>query len=376
MNSVERTATLSLSGLFAARLIGLFMVLPVLSLYANGLTGATPTLIGLALGGYGLTQALFQIPCGMLSDRYHRKWIMAYGLVVFILGSLVCALSSSIYQMIIGRILQGAGAIGGVTMALLTDLTREEHRTKAMAGIGITIGASFLLAMMLGPMLSQWVGVAGLFWISAGLGLFSIYILIQYVPSLPPTLPPASAYQTLNYQNLMPLNLGVMILHTILTANFVVLPLILQQRHYIYFPVLLTACLIILPILKLARQKEYVMRLTLFMVLLLTLSLILLYFTYSYITGLIIGLTLFFIAFTFLEASLPACISYLVPAHQKGTAMGIYSCSQFLGMFFGGVSGGWLYGHYEISSVFIFCVMLSFLWLILMRYFHHGQRHQ
>jgi MFS family permease len=365
MNPIERTATLSLASIFMARMLGLFMVLPVLSLYAQQLKGATPTLIGLAIGIYGITQASLQIPCGMLSDRYNRKIIIAYGLIVFILGSIIAATADSISQMIIGRALQGASAIGGATIALASDLTRETERPKVMAIIGITIGGSFSLAMMLGPLLNQWIDVDGIFWISAGLGLAGLGILSFIVQSL-------SSWQQftslLRNPALARLNIGVFILHAILTANFVILPLLLgHQHHYIYIPVLLVVLVLMLPLLRLAQRKTWLEPLSLGAIALLIISEIVLKFSGGQ-PGIIyigIGLILFFTAFTFLEASLPSLISQIAPAQSKGGAMGIYTCSQFLGMFAGGMGAGWIYGHGTVQNVFMFCAILATLWLLM-----------
>ncbi|MFU8798073.1 MAG: MFS transporter [Gammaproteobacteria bacterium] len=379
MTSTERTATFSLASLFVARMLGLFMVLPVLSLYAAQLHGATPLLIGMAVGIYGITQASLQIPFGMLSDRYNRKIIIAAGFIFFVLGSILAATADSITQMIIGRALQGASAVGGATIALATDLTREQERPKAMAIIGIMIGGSFSVAMMVGPVLSQWTNVDGLFWISASLGLVGLAILAFLVPPAPPTLQHnlSSWVQLKNliaHPVLMRVNLGVFILHTVLTANFVVLPILLRQQPYIYIPVLITVLFLLIPLLKIARQTTLLHPLSLGAIFLLLIAEIL------FLTPLYIGFSLiiFFTAFTFLEASLPSLISHIAPSHSKGAAMGIYTCFQFLGIFVGGIAGGFIYGHYSAYNVFIFCAILATMWLIyfsFMREPNHGTRH-
>jgi MFS family permease len=366
MTPIERTAALSLSSIFVARMLGLFMVLPLLSLYAGQLHGSTPLLIGLAVGVYGITQASLQIPCGMLSDRYNRKFIIAAGLIVFIIGSMIAARADSIFQMILGRAIQGAGAIGGVTIALATDLTRESQRPKIMAIIGITIGASFSLAMMLGPLLNQWFDVPGIFWISAGLGLAGLAILVFLVPAAPPPIvstAPAFRQLILLFKDpaLTRLNMGVFILHAIFTANFVVVPLLVKDA-YIYIYALIIVLLLMLPLLRLAQKKAWLEPLSHCAIFLLVIAELLLQF--FGIINLFFSLIMFFTAFTFLEASLPSLVAQIAPPHSRGAAMGIYSCLQFLGIFAGGIAGGWMYGQYGVQNVFLFCAMLAAIWYV------------
>lgn len=267
MTSTERRAAISLATIMALRMLGLFMVLPVFTLYANQLTDATPTLIGIAIGIYGLTQGLCQIPFGILSDHIGRRKVIALGLFIFILGSLIAGMSTTIWVMIIGRALQGAGAVGSTIIAMIADFTRLEQRTKAMALAGITIGISFALSMALGPLMANWFN---LFYLAACLGLLAIGALFIWVPTPTrpvwhqETEPDVTQFSALLREpELLRLNFGIFALHAILTASFVVLPLSLQnlagltshQQWQLYLPVLLCAFLLSLPFIMNAEKK-------------------------------------------------------------------------------------------------------------------------
>lgn len=393
MAATEIRTTLAIASLFALRLLGLFIVLPVLSLYAQTLPGATASLVGIAIGGYGLTQALLQIPFGSLSDHYDRKIIIGIGLTIFVLGSIMAALADSIWLLILGRALQGAGAVGSATIALISDHTRENQRTKAMAILGISIGGAFVLALILGPVLNHWLSVPGLFGLSAILGLLCFLVLGYGIPVTPYSQPrPSGSFakqfkKIVTHRELLPLNLGIFILHAMLTACFVVLPILLkdqlhlpmQQQWQFYLPTLLLGCLLILPLLRYAEQQRYQHKIITSMIFLLVCSQLWLWQFHQHLLVMGIGLTGFFTAFNLLEANLPALISKIAPANCKGTAMGIYSCSQFLGIFVGGVAGGWIYGHFQPSAVFLFCAMLAFSWfsiiLFIQRSFYNGKRY-
>ena len=377
MTSTERRASFSLAAILALRMLGLFMILPVFALYANQLHNATPALIGLAMGIYGLTQGLFQIPFGMLSDHIGRRKIIALGLVIFILGSIICALSDSIFHMIIGRALQGVGAVGSTIIAMVADLTRAEQRTKAMAISGMTIGASFALAMILGPLFANWIN---LFWLATLFGAIAIVLLYSWVPT--PTKPiwhadaepEVTQFGTLLKEpELLRLNVGIFILHAVLTASFVILPLSLQnlaglqgnQQWMMYLPTLIIAFLLSIPFIILAekqkRQKTY------FLGAIATLGcaeLLLWIFANNLLIS-AVSLLLFFAAFSLLEAFLPSLISRSAPPSRKGTALGIYSCFQFLGIFVGGSLGGWLFGAFGLTNVYLFCVVLIGLWFVI-----------
>lgn len=370
--------TLAIASIMSLRMLGLFMILPVFSLYAEHLTDVTPLLVGVAIGIYGLTQALLQIPFGMLSDRFGRKSIITIGLLIFALGSVVAALSTSIMGVIIGRALQGGGAIAAALLALTADLTYEGHRTKAMAIIGTSIGLSFVAALSLGPLLHHWIGVPGIFWLTAGFAIVGIFILHVIIPQ-PVTCRfhrdtepvPQQFKKVLQDSQLMRLNLGIFCLHASLTALFVVLPLVLQRHlpsahHWqLYLPVLLAAILMMIPFIIYGEKHHHLKQI--FVGAIILLSLAELGFVYAADDLFVLGFMLFwfFTAFNLLEASLPSLVSKTVSPDSKGTAMGIYSSFQFLGAFFGGLSGGWLHHHYSIPAVFIYCALLALLWLSL-----------
>lgn len=378
MTTVERQAVSRLSTIMALRMIGLFMVLPVFTLYASQLTGATPTLIGLAMGIYGLSQAIFQIPFGSLSDKWGRKPIILIGLLIFIVGSLLAGMAHSITLMIAGRALQGAGAVGSTILAMMADMTREEQRTKSMAIAGITIGFSFSLAMFIGPVLTKWMSVGDLFFLAAALGVIAIIVLYAAVPT-PSThhwhrdTEPEfkSFFKLLISAELAKLNSGIFILHAVFTANFVVIPISLahfagleaDRQWLIYLPTLLAAFIISLIFIGLAERQRKLKPYFIGGIIILALAECLLWMASTNLVIAIIGLGFFFAGFSLLEAFLPSLISRTAPAARKGTALGIYSCSQFLGIFVGGVLGGWLYGHFSFSGVYIFCLILAFFWL-------------
>ena len=377
MTGSERRAALSLAGIFSLRMLGLFMIYPVFALWARRLPDATEFSIGLALGVYGLTQALFQIPLGFLSDRLGRKRIIAAGLVLFASGSAVAALSHSIDGIILGRLLQGAGAVGSAVLALAADLTREEHRTKAMAIIGMTIGASFSLALVAGPILNRWIGVLGIFWLTAVLALLGIGVLYGLVPqplvsSVHAEAEPVPALfkRVLTDRELLRLDFGIFVQHAILTASFLSVPFVLKQagvalhnQWFVYLPVLVVSVIFMVPLIIMA-DRGRMKPIFLASVATLGVSQLLLLLGHGGLPVVIVALLLFFIAFNLLEASLPSLISRVAPAEAKGTALGIYSSSQFFGIFVGGALGGWLQGVWGLTGVFGLCAALTGLWLV------------
>lgn len=375
----EIRSTLSLAAIFAFRMLGLFMILPIFAIAAQNYSDATPTLIGIALGGYGLSQALLQIPFGVLSDRLGRKPVLIAGLCLFALGSVVGGLASSLYGIIIGRILQGAGAIGSTIMATLADLTKVENRTKAMAVIGLTVGMSFSVALIVGPLLYQPLGLAGIFYLTAALALLGILIVIFAVPTPPqfnkagPSQPLLQQLaQTLKNTDLLRLNYGIFISHALLTATFVALPPMLQSagmkldhQWQFYLPILICAFIGMVPFMIIAdryRQEKPILILAIATLLLSQCGLYLWHTTLWHFAG---ALTLFFTAFSLLEAMLPSLVSKIAPIHSKGAALGIYSSSQFLGIFFGGTTAGIIQGHWQGITVFIYCAILAASWLLI-----------
>jgi MFS family permease len=377
MTATERRSVFNLSFIMALRMVGLFMVLPVFTLYAQTLEFATPTLIGMAIGVYGLSQALFQIPFGALSDRLGRKPMILTGLIIFIVGSMVAASTHSIYMMILGRALQGVGAVGSTILAMMADLTREEQRTKSMAIAGISIGFSFSIAMFLGPMLTKWMAVNQLFYIAALFGSIGIIVLFTAVPTPIHTRWHRDAepewrsfIKLLIAPELAKLNIGIFILHAIFTASFVVIPVSLKQFadlpsviqwHY-YLPALLMAFVVCIVCIGMAEKKQQIKEYFLAGITVLLLAELLFATSQQYI---LLALCLFFTGFTLLEAFLPSLVSRTAPAARKGSAMGIYSSAQFSGIFVGGVCGGWLFGHASFTGVYVFCLSLACIWLLI-----------
>lgn len=378
MTTVERRAALSLASIFALRMLGLFMILPVFALYADHLAGVTPLLMGVAIGIYGLTQALLQIPFGMASDRVGRKPVIAVGLLIFAAGSVVAAMATTIHGVIIGRALQGAGAVAAAVMALVADLTREEHRSKAMAVIGMTIGFSFLIAMVAGPLLNHWIGVPGIFWLTALLAVGGVGVLFVLVPTpqkssfhrdAEPV--PAQFGRVLREPELLRLDFGIFVLHMVLTATFVAVPLALRDAGFspsehwqLYLPVMVVAMGLAVPFIIIAEVKRRMKEI--FVGAVSTLLLAQLLLAREHHGVLIIGvlLLLFFSAFNLLEATLPSLVSKVAHADNKGTAMGVYASSQFMGAFIGGVTGGWAYGVWDSTGVFLFNAALLLVWLL------------
>ncbi len=383
MTPEERRAAFSLAGIFSLRMMGLFMILPVFALYAETLEeGPDPVLIGLAIGIYGLTQALLQIPFGMLSDRIGRKPVITGGLLLFAAGSVVAATADSLSGIIIGRALQGSGAIAAAVMALTADLTREEHRTKAMAVIGMSIGLSFALSLALGPILYSWISVPGIFWLTAVLALGGIALLHFGVPrvahsSFHRDTEPVPAYfkAVLRNPDLLRLDLGIFTLHLMLTASFVALPFALRDEAgiaanshgYVYLPILLLSLVLMVPLVIVAEKRRRIKQVFLLAVLLTAVAQLGLMLLHQSLAAVVLFLLVFFMAFNVLEALLPSLIAKFAPADKKGTAMGVYSTSQFLGAFVGGVLGGVLYGHYGVAGVFGACALAALLWLLLAR---------
>lgn len=368
-----------IAAIFSFRMLGLFMLIPVFTVFATQLTDATPTLIGLALGSYGLTQGLLQMPFGMLSDRFGRKPILTIGLLLFALGSLVGALSHSIFTMIIARTLQGTGAIGSVLIALMADLTPDEQRTKAMAVIGMTIGLSFSLAMVVSPAITHHFGLAGIFYLTTFLALAGLILLHIVIPT-----PRKECFHSdseakfsllknvLCNHHLQRLNLGIFIQHFILTATFYSIPILLQQQiaeghltrqWHFYLPLMLCSFVLMIPFIVLAEKKRKMKLVFTTAVCITTLMQFFLALFHHQWLSLWLLMFFYFVAFNILEATLPSLISKQADPNSKGTAMGVYSSSQFLGIFLGGALAGILYQLGGSVAIFIANTVLGILWL-------------
>ena len=372
MSPGELRAGASLAGVFGLRMLGLFLILPVFAVHAPQLAGGDNlTLVGIALGAYGLTQAMLQIPFGVASDRWGRKPVIYVGLAIFAAGSVLAALASDIWTAIAGRTLQGAGAISSVVVALAADLTRIEHRTKVMAMIGGMIGFAFALSLVAAPALYQWIGMSGLFALTAVLCIAAIAVVKVLVPEPPPPAPrPAGAGRhDVLHPELLRLNLGIFVLHVVQMAMFVVLPLQLVEAglalpsHWrLYLPVVLVSFAIMAPPILYADRRNRPKPVLLGAVALLVVVEAGLVFSHSLLAyG--VALLAFFVAFNVLEALLPSLVSRFAPAHARGAAIGVYNTTQTLGLFFGGLAGGWLAKHYGAAAVFGGCALLTVLWL-------------
>jgi predicted MFS family arabinose efflux permease len=380
MNRLEWRVTASLAAIYAVRMLGLFMILPVFALYAQSLPGYSAALAGLAIGIYGLTQATFQIPLGILSDKVGRKPVIVGGLLVFALGSMIAALAHSLGGIIIGRAIQGMGAVAGPTMALAADLTREENRTRIMAIIGMTIGLSFMGGMIIGPIISQYAGVPGIFWLTMVLALIGIVLVLFAIPNPLQTKQHRDAgvmqgylLTALKNQALVRMNIGVFILHLVMTANFLVLPPIFEHDlnlpridHWrVYLPIFAGSFLLSIPLIIIAETKHKIRSLLIGSTLALLIAELAMAFSYTHITWLLAAFFLFFVGFNFLEAIQPSLVAKYSNVSTKGTAMGIFSSSQFLGIFAGGSLGGMVNHHWGVSGVFLFSAVIVALWLVI-----------
>ena len=384
MSRPERRAVAALSGIFSLRMLGLFMFLPVFSVHAHEYAGHTPLLIGVAIGVYGLTQGVFQVPFGILSDRFGRKPVIAAGLLIFALGSVVAALADGIWGIVAGRALQGLGAVAAAVMALASDLTGEAHRTKAMACIGASIGAAFALALVLGPAVAGAAGVSGLFWTTAALAVLAVALLCLGVPD-PPRMantggaPLAGLAAALRDGQMLRLDAGIFILHAVMIATFVALPIALRDRagidaadHWkVYVGVLLASIVFTVPLIVIADRKNRSRAVMLLGIVLLGAALAGLAAALSPIGAaagtdgvvLIACMVVYFTGFNTLEASLPAMVSRAAPIRTRGAALGVYSTLQYLGAFAGGMIGGWLLGAGGERAVLAACAGLCIGWM-------------
>ncbi len=379
MSAAEFKAAITLSLVFFLRMLPLFMVLPVLAMAGDDYSKATPELLGIALGINGLTQACLQIPFGMLSDRFGRKSVITAGLMMFIAGSITAAMADSVYGLIAGRALQGAGAVSAASMALAADLSREQTRTKVMALIGISIGIAFPIAFIIGPLIFNQLGLDGLFFLSAGCGALAITLLLLVVPN-----PEAVAVRTTIYlkdvsvliktRYLLKLDISIFVTHMILMANFAVMPVALRdfanvpvETHWkFYLTVLAISLFITVPLILLGDRLNKVKLFFSTGIVLILISQTGLYLLEPQLNILSLCLIIFFGAFNYLEALLPSEVSKNVDPRKKGTALGIFSASQFIGIFFGGLAGGYLHQYGGLDSVHLFALCAAACWLLIM----------
>lgn len=378
MNALERRSTFALSSIFALRMLGLFMIIPVFSVAGQSYEYATPALIGLAVGIYGLTQAILQIPFSLIADRYSRKPLVVLGLLLFALGGAIAAMSDTIYGVIIGRAIAGGGAVSAVVMALLADVTREENRMKAMAVMGMSIGLSFVVAFTMGPWVTGLVGISGLFWVTTVMGLAAIAMLLMvpkvtrhhknfqqgYLEQLK---------QVLKMGDLNRLHISVFTLHLLLTAMFIYVPsqlievaeLPLSSHGWVYLPLLVVSLFFAFPSIVLAEKYRKMRSIFLTAIGGIILGLLIMIFGFESKYVLIGGLGLFFIAFNVMEALLPSWLSKAAPIQSKATAMGVNASSQFLGAFFGGIIGGQLLLLNNTSLGWSILSAIAIIWLLM-----------
>lgn len=377
MSGAERRATIGLGAVFSLRMLGMFMVLPVLTTYGMALQGATESRIGIAIGIYGLMQAIFQIPLGIYSDKIGRTPLIVGGLIMFVVGSVVAASADSIWGIIIGRALQGAGAISAAVMALLSDLTREQNRTKAMAFIGMSIGITFAVAMVVGPLVTHHWGLSALFWGTAGLASLAIFMVLFFIPkpqhhvlNRESAFVSRHLFSVLADRQLMRLNLSIFTLHAILMASFVALPLVMEHAGFlrseqwkVYLCTMLTSFIAVIPFIIYAEKKRRIKQIFVGCIVLFAIAEITLLGSHQHLWIIFAGIQGFFLAFNVMEALLPSMISKESPAGFKGTAMGVYSTSQFLGAAAGGMLGGKLLDLGGLNTVFVGALALIVIWL-------------
>lgn len=380
MSPTERRAAFSVAGIFSTRMLGLFMIFPVFALFAETeFKDITGLQIGIAIGIYGLTQAALQIPYGMLSDKFGRKPLIIVGMLVFMLGSVICAVADSIEMMILGRAIQGMGAVAAVLMASTADLVTEQFRLRAMSIVGITIGLSFTLSLVAGPVLASLFGVRGIFWATAVLAVIGILLVKYAMPEIKQQsfqreaeTDPSQFKEILKHPQLLRLDFGVFVLHATLTAMFVVLPLALRDSaglestdHWlIYLPVMLLSFILMIPFIIQAESHGRMKQMFVGAIATITIMQLAFGFVEQSFWTLFLFLLIFFTAFNLLEASLPSLVVKQSPADKKGTASGVYSTSQFIGAAIGGFLGGYFYQHYGYNGVFVFTAVIGAAWVI------------
>ncbi len=381
MSALELRASLALASVFGLRLFGMFVILPVFAIYAETLPGGSLVLAGIAIGAYGLTQAILQIPFGWWSDRIGRKPVMYFGLILFAVGSFVAAAAPNIYVVILGRVLQGAGAISAAVMALASDLTREEHRTKSMAMIGSTIGLVFALSLAAAPWLNQLIGVPGIFALTGVLAIGAMGVIWRIVPPQPafPAISQRSSTLLADFKivladpQLARLNWGIFVLHAVLMALFIAVPFALRdagmplnQHWKIYLPVMLISFVLMAPAVMGSHADPrklkgwFVASVALLLLVQLAMPWLI-----GGVWEITLFLLIFFTPFNVLEAMLPSLVSRIAPRELKGAAIGVYSSVQFLGAFAGAAAGGFLYSHWGLTGIVVPGAILLAIWLIL-----------
>jgi len=380
MQPEEKRAAFAVAGVFSTRMLGLFMIFPVFALFAQqDFKDVTATQVGIAIGIYGLTQAFLQIPYGMLSDRFGRKPLIIAGMLVFAIGSMICATADSIEMMIVGRAIQGMGAVAAVLMATVADLVSEQFRLRAMSIVGMTIGLSFTVSLVAGPVLAEWIGVRGIFWTIALLAGLGILLTIFAIPEIKrqhfqreAEADPKQFKEVLKDKELLRLDFGVFTLHATLTAMFVALPIMIRDyagmdslHHWeLYLPVMILSFVLMVPFIIQAETKGRMKQIYLGAIATIVVAQLLFMTFHSGFWSFFFVFLIFFTAFNLLEASLPSLVVKMAPADKKGTASGIYSTSQFLGAALGGALGGYFYQHYGYNGLFIMTATLGLIWLL------------
>ena len=396
MTSRERTASLSLAGIFALRMLGLFLILPVFAVWAQTLPdGGDPFLAGLALGIYGLTQGVLQIPFGAASDRFGRKPVIAIGLVIFAAGSVLAALSTSIEMVIAGRALQGAGAVSAAVTAMISDSVRDAVLTRAMALVGASIGLTFAASLVFSPILAGSIGVPGLFWLTAVLAILAVGVILFIVPDVekapvgPGALPKAKGAEKVSFgkvlldPQLLRLNFGIFVLHMAQMTLFVVIPVKLAAQAFpvahhwmVYLPAVLIAFAGLMPAIRFAERRGALKRLFISAITLLLAVFAAFSLLDESILGIAFLLLVFFFGFNILEASLPSLVSKSAPASARGLALGVYNTTQSIGLFVGGAAGGWLAGRWGSGAAYAFCAVLMLAWLFIARGMRTNRTHE
>ena len=381
MTPTERRASASLGGIFALRMLGLFLVLPVFALEARRYPGGEdPLWLGLAMGIYGLTQGLLQLPFGMASDRFGRKRVIVLGLIIFALGSFWAAAATDLTHLLLGRSLQGAGAVSAAVTAMLADLTRDEVRTRAMAWLGSSIALMFALSLVVAPVLTDWIGFSGLFWLTGALALLGVGVVIWWAPPAPPMLLSAPGQErgqladVLVHADLMRLNIGVFVLHAVQLAMWVAVPSLLVQSglnkwlHWqLYLPVVVVSLLFLGVVFAMERRGHLkkMFLLSIGLIAVVQVGLLVQSLGTPSLGGLAVLLLVFFCGFNALEVALPSLASLIAPRAMRGAALGVYNTLQSLGFFVGGLVGGWVVKSWGSPALFLSCGVAMLLWLLL-----------